>query len=117
MLQVVQDHHPLKWWKENSHRLPLLSKLAKKCPATSVPSERAFGLAGYREEHVRYQRMSFFFVNLKTSCNHAYRLCNLLSYHDNIDIVIIWCQSYRDKYLVVSPRPTFYGLSENDWMD
>ena len=49
-LEPVQDHHPLKWRKENSHRLPLLPKLAKKylcVPVTSVPSARAFSLAGY----------------------------------------------------------------------
>ncbi|XP_065899204.1 E3 SUMO-protein ligase ZBED1-like [Dysidea avara] len=45
-----KEEHPLTWWKYNAVRYPILSKLAKKylaIPATSVPSERAFSIAGH----------------------------------------------------------------------
>ena len=44
------QENPLKWWRANAFRYPILMHLAKKylaIPATSVPSERAFSAAGH----------------------------------------------------------------------
>jgi len=41
--------NPIKWWKTYCAQLPLLSSMAQKylcIPATSMPSERAFSVAG-----------------------------------------------------------------------
>ena len=50
------DDSPLKWWKSEDTKFPLLAKMAKKylcvC-ATSVASERVFSLAGYIASNVR----------------------------------------------------------------
>lgn len=46
---ITVDSDPLKWWKNNEHVYPNLSKLAKcylPVQATSVPSERVFSTAG-----------------------------------------------------------------------
>ena len=42
--------NPLVWWKDNQEHYPRLARLARKffcIPATSVPSERAFSVAGH----------------------------------------------------------------------
>lgn len=46
---VDPDDDPLKWWKENRKKYPLLSRVCKKylaIPDTSSPSERLFSRAG-----------------------------------------------------------------------
>ena len=46
---VTPNTNPLHWWKQNSHRFPYLSEVAKRVlciPATSVPSERIFSKSG-----------------------------------------------------------------------
>jgi len=47
--EISVDSNPLKWWKDNEHQYPNLSKLAKRylaVQATSVGSERVFSTAG-----------------------------------------------------------------------
>lgn len=46
---INRNDDPLVWWKNNQHRYPFLSKLARKylcIPATSAPSERVFSSSG-----------------------------------------------------------------------
>lgn len=47
--ELAVDADPLSWWKTNESRFPILSLVAKKylaTPATSVPCERLFSIAG-----------------------------------------------------------------------
>lgn len=50
MAKVISvDANPLKWWKDNEHQYPNLSKLSKHylaVQATSVANERVFSTAG-----------------------------------------------------------------------
>lgn len=48
-IEANPTDNPTKWWKTYHAQLPLLSLMARKylcIPATSVPSERAFSVAG-----------------------------------------------------------------------
>lgn len=45
-----EDTDPLSWWNERVPTLPIMYKVATKClliPATSVPCERLFSIAGH----------------------------------------------------------------------
>ena len=71
---------PMKFWRDNKSSFPLLYQVAKKylhIPATSVPSERIFSLAGFivrkkrtklLEKHVNQQ------IFLAKNKNHIPRL-------------------------------------------
>ena len=46
---ILIDNNPLKWWRDNQLRYPVLSKIAQQLlciPATSVPCERLFSTSG-----------------------------------------------------------------------
>ena len=54
--KIVRLDNPLKWWQINEGRYPKLAKLAKvylAVPATSVPSERTFSVAGQTVSKLR----------------------------------------------------------------
>ena len=49
MKDVMRGTNPLDWWRLNATKYPRLSELAKiyfTIPATSIPSERTFSVAG-----------------------------------------------------------------------
>ena len=67
--------NPLEWWKKNKERFPGLATLAKRylaITATSVPSERAFSLAGH-------------IVNAKRSCLLPENVRMLLFLAENLE--------------------------------
>ena len=56
LTETVRIENPLKWWQINEGRYPKLAKLAKvylAVPATSVPSERTFSVAGQTVSKLR----------------------------------------------------------------
>ena len=49
LAEPVSQEDPLNWWKRRESVYPTMAKLAKKylqIPASSIPSERVFSLAG-----------------------------------------------------------------------
>lgn len=74
---IGRNEDPLKWWKSNEKRFPLLARLARKylcIPATSAPSERVFSSAGNVVTHKRSTLSSdivnslvFVYYNIKRS--------------------------------------------------
>ena len=53
---IDREEHPLEWWKENQHRFPLVSRVAKRyltIPIMSTPAERVFSTAGLTVTRLR----------------------------------------------------------------
>ena len=69
------ESDPMEFWKVNTHRFPVLSKLAVKylsIPATSAPVERLFSIAGktFRPERCRLSDANFErLMNIKCNSN------------------------------------------------
>ena len=56
MADIVRDSNPLTWWKSHEIKYPRLAKLAQEylsVPATSIPSERTFSVAGLTVSNLR----------------------------------------------------------------
>ena len=56
MKDVMRGTNPLDWWRLNATKYPRLSELAKiylTIPATSIPSERTFSVAGLTVSKLR----------------------------------------------------------------
>ena len=68
MLKADKDKcNVLEWWKKNRAKFPYLFQAAQAClhiPATSVPAERIFSLAGYV---VRSRRSKILPINVNKS--------------------------------------------------
>ena len=53
---IDRKEPPLRWWKENQNRFPLISRVAKRyltIPITSTPAERVFSTAGLTVTRLR----------------------------------------------------------------
>ena len=53
---IAREEPPLGWWKENQHRFPLVSRVAKRyltIPITSTPAEQVFSTAGLTVTRLR----------------------------------------------------------------
>ena len=53
---IDREEPPLGWWKENQHRFPLVSRVARRyltIPITSTPAERVFSTAGLTVSRLR----------------------------------------------------------------
>ena len=94
--QDSTEKNPLVWWKENSSKYPTLNKLALKylcIPATSVPSEREFSIAG----HVANEKIaSLLHETVNTMVFLADNL-NIHRLHSNDSILL--SSQYRRKML------------------
>ena len=56
MADIIRDSNPLTWWKSHETKYPRLAKLAQEylsVPATSIPTERTFSVAGLTVSNLR----------------------------------------------------------------
>ena len=93
---TVED--PLVWWKYNASKFPCLSKIARKflaIPATEVPSERAFSVAGLTV------------TKLRASLDPA-----------NVDMIIFLHKNYKipvpQQVFVHAPNPPMHPPMDED---
>ena len=71
---IDREEPPLRWWKENQHRFPLVSQVAKRyliIPITSTSAERVFSTAGLTVTRLR---------SCLTPEKHVKLIVNMLEY-------------------------------------